>query len=167
MKYVDISKNENINNIILAAIGQNCPYIESINLSFIANIDDTGVRDLSTMRPTILHWKLRNCNRVSNVGIKYIVNNCVGLKSLDVGGEQSIIEDGGILYALKSMLNSLEKLICSNNRIITDVCLSDLEGGNKLEHMNFSRCKCIIGSVCNYISSLKRVTHLDLSFAHF
>ena len=166
LKYVDISKNPSINNIILTAIGQNCPNIESINLSFIASIDDTGLRDLSTMRPTILHWKLRSCNRVSNVGIKYIVNNCVGLKSLDVGGEQSVVDDGGILYALNHA-KSLEKLNCSNNRKITDVCLSDLEVEHKLEHFNFSRCKLVIGSLSSYLSNLKRITHLDLSFCSF
>ena len=153
---LDISHIDTVNNKLLISIGQTCPALQSINISNITNVNDVSLKNLGKKRPGIQRWILNNCKNVSNLGIKYIVDICKDhLRSLEVGGKESRVDDGGILY-LSKHAHKLEELNCSENKLVTDISMADITSNSRLQQIYFSRNNSIDGSLCNYLSKLKK-----------
>jgi len=164
LSHLNISKTDVVDNELLMSIGQSCPCLQYIDVSFNANIDDVGLKNLAKKRPGVKSWVLNNCTNVSNLGVKFIVDICKNhLKALELGGTESKIDDGGILYVSKHA-HSLELINCSGNTRVTDISLADITKDSKLQQIFFSRNVSIDGSLCNYICSLQKLVSLDLSY---
>ena len=57
--------------------------IASLNLSFCANISDSGMKSLAKMS-CLRSLNLRSCDNISDIGLGYLAEGSVGLQTLDV-----------------------------------------------------------------------------------
>ena len=57
--------------------------ISSLNLSFCANISDSGMKSLAKMS-CLRSLNLRSCDNISDIGVGYLAEGSVGLQVLDV-----------------------------------------------------------------------------------
>ena len=57
--------------------------VSSLNLSFCANISDSGMKSLAKMS-SLRSLNLRSCDNISDIGVGYLAEGSVGLQALDV-----------------------------------------------------------------------------------
>ena len=57
--------------------------VSSLNLSFCANISDSGMKSLAKMS-CLRSLNLRSCDNISDIGVGYLAEGSVGLQALDV-----------------------------------------------------------------------------------
>ena len=67
----------------LRHISQGLGSLTSLNLSFCANISDSGMKSLSKIS-SLRTLNLRSCDNISDIGVGYLAEGCVSLQSLDL-----------------------------------------------------------------------------------
>lgn len=134
--------------------------LRSINLSFCANIRDSGLKCLARM-PHLQSVNLRSCDNISDTGIAYLAEGGSRIQTLDVSfcdkvGDQALVHISQGLYNLRSLSLSA----CH----ITDEGLSKVVRTLRdLTTLNIGQCSRItdkgLGLIGDFLTNL---TEIDL-----
>lgn len=128
-----------------------CPPLTSLDLSFVTGLNDASLRDLLSLPPDSrpglvdtksrlrhLHTlKLAGCD-LSDVSLRYIVQNLPNLSSLDMSSCPRLTDAGVAQLATPpaSTINSLLSLDLAGCRLLTETSLEYLSRCNSLERID-------------------------------
>lgn len=173
-----------IGNATMAVLGKLCPQLElvelcglkevtddgfaplllsskaglvNVNLKGCVNLTDKVVSAMANLHGMTLEvLNLDGCEKVSNVSLKVIADNCTMLRDLDVS--MCAINDNGISALAHGNLFHLEILSLSGCSLLSNKCVPALRNvGETLLGLNLQNCKGINSrAVCMLVDHLWR-----------
>lgn len=81
LKKLDVSMCSSFSTSCLGNIVQNCKYLDDLNLSGCALVNDSMLRILSSSK-RFIHINLAKCNGVTPIGVEFLIDSCVELTTL-------------------------------------------------------------------------------------
>mmetsp|Transcript_6083 Transcript_6083/g.8928 ORF Transcript_6083/g.8928 Transcript_6083/m.8928 type:complete len:600 (-) Transcript_6083:4619-6418(-) len=81
LKQLDVSMCSSFSSSCLESIVQNCKFLDDLNLSGCAHVNDSMLRILSSSK-RFIHISLAKCNGVTQIGVENLIDSCIELTTL-------------------------------------------------------------------------------------
>mmetsp|Transcript_22962 Transcript_22962/g.35373 ORF Transcript_22962/g.35373 Transcript_22962/m.35373 type:complete len:909 (+) Transcript_22962:266-2992(+) len=81
LKQLDVSMCSSFSSSCLERIVQNCKFLDDLNLSGCALVNDSMLRILSLSK-RFIHISLAQCNGVTQIGVENLIDSCIELTTL-------------------------------------------------------------------------------------
>ena len=111
-------------SLALAAIGESCRGLTSIDMSGNSNMTDVGI---SYLAQGCIHLQSINiegsCSQLTDASLSYVVDSCRGLTSIDMSGN-SHMTDVGISYLAQGCIHLQSIIIGGSCSQLTDASLA-------------------------------------------
>ena len=111
LNILNVSGCNKIGDIGVSAVLKGCPLLARFEAAGCARITDVGVTAAPSL-PNLEALNLRNCDRISDVSLRYLAKNAPNLRNLDVNSLDLVSIDGVAAVALGC--RKLGALNCSN-----------------------------------------------------
>ena len=94
LKGLNLTWCQNISEVGIIALAENCNKLTTLNLSFCYKITDTGLTALAVNCPNLTTLNLSWCGKITDTGLTALAENCNKLTMLDLRECRNITEAG-------------------------------------------------------------------------
>ncbi|CAG8633000.1 7330_t:CDS:2 [Gigaspora rosea] len=135
LRHLKLNYNENITDVSIIEIAQNCPYLEYLGL-WRSNITDASLKQIAKLCSKLHTLRLIYCPKITDKGI----------------------------YVIASACSNMQKYKLEDCEEITDISVKKIAQSNpNLKYLNFVGCHLVSDeSICNIVQSCPKLEQLYL-----